>query len=177
MWFDDWQTIFRIMAKAAIGFVAIVALVRLSGKRTLARFNAFDMVLVFTVGSILATMILDNSTSVADGLAGLATIFLLQFATAFLSVRFGLFRRIIKSDPTLLVYDGQCLREAMRRARVAEVEVMAALREQGVHDLSDVKAMVLETEGRISILSRGGGDPSRSLQISGIDLPEEGSSG
>lgn len=171
MWFDDWQTIFQIILKAAIGFAAIVALVRLSGKRTLARFNAFDMVLVFTVGSILATMILDNGTSVAGGLAGLATIFFLQFAASFLSVRSASFRRIVKSDPTLLVYDGEYLRDAMRRVRVAEVEVQAALREQGVHDLADVKAMVLETEGRISVLTMQGGDPSRSLHISGIDVP------
>lgn len=171
MWFDDWQTIFQIILKAAIGFAAIVALVRVSGKRTLAKFNAFDMVLVFTIGSVLATMILDNGTTVSEGLAALCAIVALQFATAFLTVRFGAVRRIVKSDPTLLVYDGEYLRDAMRKARVAEIEVLAALREQGVHDLAEVKAMVLETEGRVSVLKRGDGDPSRSLRISGIDLP------
>ena len=58
MWFDDWQSIGTIAVKAVIGYAALVLLLRASGKRTLAKFNAFDMVLVFTVGSILATMIL-----------------------------------------------------------------------------------------------------------------------
>lgn len=52
MWFDDWQTIAQIILKACIGFAAIVALVRIAGKRTLALFNAFDMVLVLGRGMV-----------------------------------------------------------------------------------------------------------------------------
>ena len=173
MWFDDWQSIGTIAVKAVIGYAALVLLLRASGKRTLAKLNAFDMVLVFTVGSILATMILNNQTSIAEGLIGLAMIVGLQFVTASLAVRSHFFRKIIKSDPTLLVYEGRLLHHSMARARVAEVEVLAAMREHGVHDLSDLKAVVLETEGTISVLERDGGDPARSLAISGIEIPQQ----
>ena len=174
MWFDDWGSIGTIMIKAAIGFAALVILLRMSGKRTLARFNAFDMVLVFTVGSILATMILNNQTTVSEGLTGLAMIVGLQFVTATIAVRSPLFRRIIKSEPTLLVFEGEVLHAALRKVRVAEVELLAALREQGVGDVSQVHAVILETEGQISVVRGDPGSGSDLRGIAGLDMRDPG---
>lgn len=172
MWFDDWESLQQIVVKAVVGFAALVFLLRLVGKRAVAKLNAFDLVLVFTVGSILATTILNTQTTLSEGLLALAMLVLLQWATAWLSTRSSGFRSLIKSEPTLLAYDGEMLRDNMQRERIAEVELLAALRQQGIHDVADVKAVVLETEGDISVLRPDGGDPSSSLRISGIDIPK-----
>src|SRR5690606_31612730 len=174
MWFDDWDSLLQIAIKAIVGFAALVALLRVFGKRSIAKLNAFDLVLVFTVGSILATTILNTQTTISEGLLALAMLVGLQWLTAWLSTRSQGFRNLIKSQPTLLAYDGRLLRDNIRRERIAEVELLAALRQQGVHDVADVKAVVMETEGEISILKPEGGDPSASLRISGIDIPEVG---
>jgi len=173
MWFDDWQSLEQIAVKAIVGFAALVILLRIGGKRSVARLNAFDLVLVFTVGSILATTILNTRTTVSEGVLALVMLVGLEWLVAFFAARSARFRALIKSEPTLLVYDGTFQRRAMRRERIAEVEVLAALRQHGVHDVADVRAAVLETEGEISILRRDGGDPAASLEISGIDLPGE----
>lgn len=174
MWFDDWESLQQIIIKAVVGFAALVFLLRLVGKRSVTKLNAFDLVLVFTVGSILATTILNSQTTLSEGLLALAMLVGLQWLTAWLSTRSARFRSLIKSQPTLLAYDGQLLRDNMKRERVAEVELLAALRQQGVHDVADVKAVVLETEGEISVLKPDGGNPSGSLRISGIDIPKGG---
>jgi len=171
MWFDDWDSLLQIAIKAIVGFAALVALLRVFGKRSIAKLNAFDLVLVFTVGSILATTILNSQTTISEGLLALLMLVLLQWATAWLSTRSQGFRSLIKSQPTLLAYDGKMLRDNMQRERIAEIELLAALRQQGIHDVADVKAAVLETEGDISVLKVDGGDPSASLRISGIDIP------
>lgn len=176
MWFDDWSSLLSIAVKAVIGFAGLVFLLRVGGKRLLARLNAFDMVVTFTVGSLLASMIISSQVSVAEGLVALSVLLALAVATSFLATRSAAFRRLIKSQPTLLVYDGAYLRANMKRERIAEVEIAAVMRSQGVHDLADVKAMILETEGDISVLTRDGGDRTGSLAISGIDIPAESGS-
>lgn len=173
MWFDDWDSLIAIAAKAVIGFAGLVLLLRIGGKRLLVKLNAFDMVVTFTVGSLLATMIISSEVSVADGMVALAVLLGLAVATSFLAVRSAGFRGLIKSQPTLLVYDGEYLRGNMKRERIAEVEIAAVMRGHGVHDLSDVKAMVLETEGDISVLTRQGGESTGSLDISGIQVPKD----
>ena len=171
MWFDDWSSLASIVAKALIGFVGLVFLVRIGGKRLLAKLNAFDLVVSFTVGSLLASMILSSQVAVVEGLLALTVLVALAAATSFLASRSRGFRTLIKSQPTLLVYDGDYLRANMRRERIAEVEIAAVMRNHGVHDLADVKAMVLETEGDISVLRRDGDGKAGSLSISGIDIP------
>lgn len=173
MWFDDWASLGQIIVKAVIGFAVLVALLRAAGKRSVTKLNAFDLVLVFTVGSILATTILNTNTTISEGVLALVMLVGLQWLTALLATRVPAFQSLIKSEPTLLAYDGQLLKKNMRRERIAEVEVQAALRQHGVHALSDAKAVVLETEGEISVLKKGHGDPASSLRISGIHLPEE----
>lgn len=174
MWFDDWSSLLQIVVKATIGFAALVLLLRVAGKRAITKLNAFDLVLVFTVGSILATTILNTQTTISEGLLALALLVGLQWLTAWLSTRSSGFRALIKSEPTLLAYDGKLLLANLRRERIAEVEVQAALRQNGIHDLAGAKAVVLETEGEISVLKNDGGDPTASLGVSGIDVPEDG---
>lgn len=173
MWFDDWASLGQILIKAVIGFAALVALFRVAGKRSIAKLNAFDLVLVFTVGSILATTILNTDTTISEGLLALVLLVGLQWLTAWLATRSGSFRTVIKSQPTLLAYDGEMLKANMKQERIAEVEVQSALRQHGIHDIKQVKAVILETEGEISVLATNDGDPTASLRISGIELPGE----
>lgn len=172
MWFSDWASLGQIALKSVIGFAVLVALLRLAGKRSVATLNAFDLVVVFTVGSILSTMIMDPKTSMAGAILALALLIGLQWTTAFLVTRWIPFRKLMKSEPTLLVYGGQLLEQNMRRQRISEVEVYAAMRQQGVHDLEQVHAIVLETQGVISVLRQGEGELAASLQVSGVDIPE-----
>lgn len=173
MWFDDWASLGQIIVKAVVGFGVLVVLLRIAGKRAITKLNAFDLVLVFTVGSILATTILNTQTTISEGALALIMLVGLQWLSAFFATRSAGFRALIKSEPTLLAYDGRMLKGNMRRERIAEVELQAALRSHGVHDLSETRAVVLETEGDISVLKKDGADPSAALRISGIDIPEE----
>ena len=75
--------------------------------------------------------------------------------------------RLVKSDPTLLFYRGEFLRDAMRRERVTEGEVLAAVREQGIAAVEDVEAVVLETAGTVSVLSKSEKPPSSLRQVQG----------
>jgi uncharacterized membrane protein YcaP (DUF421 family) len=148
----------RILVVGPLPYVALVAILRISGKRTLTKLNAFDLVVTVALGSTLATVLLNKSVSLAEGVLALAILVILQFAITWLSVRSPGFGSLVKSEPTLLVRQGQFLDRAMRTQRITREEVMAALRSNGVPDAARVAAVVLETDGTITVITDAGGD-------------------
>jgi uncharacterized membrane protein YcaP (DUF421 family) len=93
--------------------VALIILLRISGKRTLSKMNAFDFIVTIALGSTLATVLLNKSVSLADGVLALFLLIGLQFLITFFSVRSKRVSKLVKSIPTLLVYKGDLLQDAM----------------------------------------------------------------
>lgn len=127
-------------------------LLRVSGKRTLLKMNAFDLVVNVALGSLLATVLLSKDVLLAEGVAAFLMLILLPFILAWLSVRSSAVSDLVKAKPTLLFFRGQFLRDAMRRERMLEIEVEAAVRAQGICSLESVEAVVVETDGNITAL-------------------------
>ncbi len=152
MFFDDWAGLVRVLVVGTSAYVALVALLRVSGKRTLAKLNAFDFVVTVALGSTLATVLLSSSVALLEGITALATLVALQYAVAWSSTRSRLVERLVKSEPTLLYRDG-FLHDAMRRERVTADELSQAVRSQGHDDLETISVIVLETDGSLSILT------------------------
>ena len=132
MFFDSWYALLRVAVVGVCAYAALVALLRVSGKRTLSKFNAFDLIVTVALGSTLATVLLSKDVALAEGVLAFGLLVGLQFVVAWLSVRSATVRRLVKSDPRLLFYRGEFLRDAMRGERVTEGEVVAAVRAQGV---------------------------------------------
>ena len=84
----------------------VLLLLRVSGKRTLTKMNAFDLVVTVALGSTLATVLLTKSVAQAEGLTAFVLLIFLQFVLTWLSVRSRAVSRLVKSEPTLLVYQG-----------------------------------------------------------------------
>ena len=154
--FDSWSDLGRLLVVGPLAYAALVAVLRVSGKRTLSKLNAFDFVVTVALGSTLATILLSSWVSLAEGVAALVLLVGLQYAVTWTSVRWSPLARAVKSEPALVYRDG-FLETAMRRERVTPDEVVQAARAQGHADLSGVSAVVLETDGSFSILT----DPPR----------------
>lgn len=78
----------------------------------------------------------------------------MQYVVTLASTRSRKVEALVKSAPTLLVWRGQMRREAMEEARVSEAEILTACRNAGKHGLDEVEALVLESAGEFSVLSR-----------------------
>lgn len=163
MFFDGWSGLLRVLVVGTVAYVALIVLLRVSGKRTLAKLNAFDFIVTVALGSTLATVVLSSSVALAEGLTALALLVGLQYVVAWASVRSSRVESLVKSEPTLLYRHG-FLRETMRRERVTEDEVTQAARSQGYADLSSVAAVVHETDGTLSILTDLPTDRERSFE-------------
>ena len=170
MFFDGWMTLGRTALIGALAYVALVLLLRISGKRTLSKMNAFDFVVTVALGSTLATVLLSSSVSLARGVLAFAVLIFLQFIITWLSTRSSAVRSLVKAEPTLLVHKGEFLRGAMKRERVTEEEVRAAMRSQGISAVEEVEAVVLETTSDISVVPQPSGESASTL----ADVSDQG---
>lgn len=154
LFFSDLSALGRTALIGVLAYIALIAILRLSGKRTLSKMNAFDLVVTVALGSTLATILLNKDVALAEGALALALLVALQYAITWSSVRFAWVRRAVTGEPALLARDGRCLPQALRRARVTEAEVLAAVRAAGLAELGEVQAVVLETDGSFSVVRK-----------------------
>ena len=152
MLFDTWTGLARMLATGTIAYIALVLMLRISGKRTLSKLNAFDLVVTVALGSVLATVILSKSVPLAEGVAALALLIGLQYLITWMSVRVEWFSDVVKSEPTVVFSKGVYVQSEMRRQRLTEVEVLAAMRSSGHRDQESVGAVIIETDGSLSVL-------------------------
>lgn len=158
--FQNWGILGRTLIIGVAGYVALIAILRLSGKRTLAKMNAFDFIVTIALGSTLSALLISPDVALAEGVLALALLVGLQLVTAWASSRYSRVKGIVTAEPTLLVLRGDTLPDALRRERVAAMEVHQAARQQGYASLHDVEAMVLESDGTFSVIGRGAEDVS-----------------
>ncbi len=181
MLFNSWTAIWRVLLVGSLAYAALVILLRTSGKRTLSKLNAFDLIVTVALGSTLATVLLSKDVALAEGVVALALLIALQFIIAWTSVRSSGFESTIKSEPTLLMHNGRFLDTAMREQRITRTEVLAAVRASGHAGTARVAAVVLETDGTISVMetvdTSSVGEPSIEPEADALAGVAESSSG
>lgn len=152
-----WDSFIRIVTVGVLAYIGLLIFLRTSGKRTLTKLNAFDLVVTVALGSTLATILLNSQISLWEGLTAFAVLIGLQYVLTFTAVRLSWFNDLIKSEPRLLFLEGEFLKQAMRKERVKDIEIMQAVRNSGEGDLQNVKAVILETDGSMSVITNQAG--------------------
>ncbi|MEH6480187.1 MULTISPECIES: DUF421 domain-containing protein [Pseudoalteromonas] len=154
MFFDDMQGLIRVLIFGVLGYVALVFWLRISGKRTLSKWNVFDFIVTIALGSILASVIITKSVALLEGMLAFIVLIGLQYFITWLSVRSSKFASLIKAEPSLLLSNGEYCTAALKSQRVTKSEIRAAIRGAGILAIEDVAAVVLETDGSFSVLKQ-----------------------
>lgn len=146
-----WSEVGLVIVSTTAIFAAVVIYVRIVGLRSFSKMSAFDFAMTVAVGSLMATVAVTSSATLANGLIALGTLFAVQFAIALLRRR-SIAERWVDNSPRLLMAGSEFHEDNMRTARVTRRDVMAKLREANVLDPGSVRAVVLETTGNMSVL-------------------------
>ncbi len=163
MFFSGWDSLLRTLVVGVLAYIAIVVFLRVSGKRTLSKMNAFDLIVTVALGSTLATILLAKDVALAEGALAFALLIGLQYVVTWSSVRLPWVRRLVTGEPLMLLCNGAFLPAAMRRARVTEDDIRSAVRTAGVDSLNEIHAVILETDGSFSVIQPGEGGSGSSL--------------
>ncbi|MDP8905136.1 MAG: DUF421 domain-containing protein [Chloroflexota bacterium] len=151
----------KTLLLGTVSYAALIAMLRVSGKRTLAQMNAFDFVITVALGSTLSAVLVSPEVSLAQGVLALALLVGLQFVVTFGAVRTRWVTRAVKNEPRMLLYRGRMLEDALRTERVSPEELHQAIRAHGKLTVGEIHAVVLETDGTFSVVPDAPlGDPS-----------------
>lgn len=153
MFFDGWDDLVRLLVVGTLAYAGLIVILRATGKRTLSKMNAFDLVITVALGSTLSSALLSQDVSLSEGLLAFVLLCALQYGVTFLSVRSGAIQGFVKAEPSLLYFKGAFVDRHMKRERVTREEVLAAIRADGHGSLSGVVAVVLETDGSFSVVT------------------------
>ncbi len=151
----------HLLIRAVIIYIVFFVGLRLFGKRELGQFTTFDLVLVLLVANALQPAITGPDQSVTGGAIIIAILLLFNRAVAMIRSRWPWFDALIEPPPTVVVQDGQLIKAALEKEGLSDTDVEMAIREHGVEKVSEVKQAVLENDGSISVVTKGGGDRFR----------------
>lgn len=154
IFFDSWSGIFRVSVTTVIAYLTLIILLRVSGKRTLAKMNAFDFIVTIALGSILGAVILNKNIPLSEGLLAVVLLILLQFSFTYISVRNAKFKNLITSQPTLLFYRGDFFDKILKKERITKDFVNKSARQAGYMSLNEIEAIVLEPTGDITVIGK-----------------------
>jgi len=146
----------NLMLESLIGtisiFILIVILTRIFGLKSFSKMTGFDFVITVAIGSILGMSINSSAPSIILGAVILIILFSLNYLVTLLRFSSKKAEHLIDNDPLLLMENGAVIWENMKASKVTEAELQSKLREANVIRLSQVKAVILETTGEISVL-------------------------
>lgn len=154
MLFDTWYDLARVVAVSVLAYGSLVLILRLSGNRSLAKLNIFDFVVTIALGSTLATVLLSSDVSFAEGALAFVMLAGLQWVVSWLSVRAGWFGNLIRSEPRLVMREGEFLEQAMRQERLTRSDIESTIRKKGYGGIENIAAVVLETDGELSVITK-----------------------
>jgi uncharacterized membrane protein YcaP (DUF421 family) len=171
VFFQGWEPILRTAISTSASYVALIILLRVAGQRTLAKWYAFDLIVTVALGSTFANTVLAKDVTVAQAVVGFIILVGLQFVISWIVLHWSPMREAVNSPPTLVLQNGEFRNDAMRRQRVAEADVRAAVRQNGLASLEQVAAVILEADGTFSVIKGASGSFSALS-----DIPELGGS-
>jgi uncharacterized membrane protein YcaP (DUF421 family) len=145
-----------IVLRALVVYLFVLVLTRSVGRRELSTLEPFDLILLVMIGDLVQQGVTQNDFSVTGSLLAVGTIGVLTVVFSYLPWRFQVLRPVLEGVPTILVENGDVVEKNLRRHRLTQEEIAAAARVQNIASLSQVRWAVLETNGQISFIKKGG---------------------
>jgi len=151
-------------ARAFAVYVFMLIVIRALGKRTVGNFSAFDLLVALMLGELVDEIIYGD-VRFLQGVVAITAIAGLAYTDSWLAYFGHGFDSALEGKPTVIVRDGEFDRQGMRRERMNESEVLAHLREEGIHDMREVHLAVVETDGTVSVLKHRWAEPAQKADV------------
>lgn len=166
-------SIFELVIRVLVTVSVLLVLARLNGPKQIAQMNFYDYVVGITVGSLAATVTLNRSISLFNGMIAIALFLLLGMFMSWLARKNMVLRRFLSGKPIVLIAKGEIQWYGLKRARMNMNELLSALRYGGYYNLAEIDYAVFEPTGKISVQPKGFARPPKTseLQLQIADTP------
>jgi uncharacterized membrane protein YcaP (DUF421 family) len=152
--------------RALAVYVLVLVVIRITGKRTIGHFTAFDLLVALMLGEVVDEIIYGDVTF-AQGTVAILVIALAEYGNSWLTYWDHGFDALLEGKPTTIVEDGKLVRRGMRKERMNEKDVMAEMRVNGIDDLREVRLAVVENDGAVSVIKHDWAEPPQKADLGG----------
>lgn len=152
--FDSTSSLVWVVVSCVVFYLFTIIVTRVVGLRSFTTFSSFDFLITLSMGALLASTVVSRKVALLEGFTAIFTLFLLQILVSLTRARWSWIKKIIDNQPTLLMENGQVLHDNLRAVRITEDELRAKLRGSNVYNYAQVRAVVLEASGEVSILQQ-----------------------
>ncbi len=149
------------VARVAFVYVLILTLLRVMGKREVGQLTPMELVMLILIPELVSQAMIREDFSMVNGVVAVTTLMSLVFVTSALAYRFPKVERIVEGSPTMLVRDGEVVRETLDLERISADELASEIRQAGASNLAGVKWAILEPGGRVAIIRDDDSDRPR----------------
>ncbi|MCZ8258492.1 MAG: DUF421 domain-containing protein [Polaromonas sp.] len=156
--FDMHASWWELPVRAAVIYIALLIMVRLSGRRTVGQFTPFDLLVVMLLSESVSSGLSGGEESVTGGLLAAATLVVLNVAVAYVTSRSVRIQALVEGRAVLIGRNGEIFAEVLKKHRVPMCDVEQSLREADCA-LADMKYACLEADGQISVLKEASSAP------------------
>lgn len=154
-----------VVSKLILGLIALLIVVRVLGRKSLAQMTPYDFVYTLVLGGVLEESLYDDQVNLFHLVLGVSLWGLLIFTLEFISTKSDRLNKLFKGEPSVIVYNGQLVRPALKRNKLEMEQLRALLRTSGCYSLQNAQHMIMETGGQISLTTFDSQDETLSLLL------------
>lgn len=145
--------------RTLLGFVILLILTRLLGKKQLSQLTVFTYITGIVLGEITGMLIMDKRTRLIDGVVALALWSALVFAVEIITLKSAKIRTAMDGEPEIVIKKGRIIEKSLKKERLSLDDLAMQLRLHQVFSVMDVEYAILEPNGALTVMKKSGRDP------------------
>ena len=161
------------LIRALLIYFTVILAMRIMGKRQIGELNPHELVITILVSQIASIPLQDNTMPLANAFLPMLLLVSLEILASVASMKSLRLRNLLQGRPIFLIRHGKPDQKQMRRLRFTVDDLIDALRQKDVFDLSTVEEAVVETNGSLSVRLRTEESPVTPKQL-GVPTPDNG---
>lgn len=143
-----------VFLRSIVSIIVLFLITELMGKKQLGQLNMFDYVIGITIGSLAASLSIDESINYIYGVVSIIIYGLVATIISLSTTKSIILRRILTGTPTVIMNDGKINYKNLNKSRLDINDLLQIARENGYYDLSEINYCILEPSGKVSFLPK-----------------------
>ncbi len=148
------QNILDVVIRSVISLVVLFIITEFMGKKQLAQLNLFDYIIGISIGSIAASLSVDDSINYVDGALAIVVYGGFSVLISFLTNKSIVLRRFFTGKPLILMNKGKIMYDNLKKGKLDVNDFLQLARENGYYDISEINCSILEPSGKVSFLPK-----------------------
>ena len=140
--------------RTALGFVILLILTRLLGKKQLSQLTVFTYITGIALGSMASEMVMQKEVRIVDGVFALTLWSLLVLLIEWISLKSAAARVLMDGEPAIVIKKGLILEKALKKHRLNLDDLSMQLRLNQVFSILDVEYAILEPNGALTVMKK-----------------------